>query len=210
MLTYCTILNSGLISAATLPGLKLFPSQAVTHEREIITTHQGQETGRDEVISRTENTKDGGERGVEGPVSHLQIPHPLNSQGRTLIEELSSEVFASYDAEGGKQICNPEHTVIVIGGEELVKGRGGGGGDNDGDRGRRDVVKVTIKLPGVQDVKDVDLDVSEVSSRAPNDAHIELIPAILCMIVIYILRYMVFREVLSMSHSMALVQHVSP
>lgn len=149
--------------ADTVPALKLFPSrQADKHGKtgKTVRTHQHQETGRHEEISQTKNSKNGGEgrtgRGdEEASIPLLQMPHPLTPHGRVLIEELRSEVFASYKMEGEQQICTPEHSVVVVRREEWEEDEGG----------KRDVVKVTVKLPGVQGVKDVDLDVSEVSFK---------------------------------------------
>ena len=75
-----------------------------------------------------------------------------------MIEELQSSTSTSCaEPEGNRSLCTPEHSIAVFRGEVPV--------ENDGRPGRTgDVLRVVVKLPGVDGVKDVELEVSEVRS----------------------------------------------
>ena len=72
-------------------------------------------------------------------------PSPVK---QALIEELQSTTEATYSSTGEWSICNPEHSMAV------VKSKLSSAADS--------TLLLTVKLPGVLSVKDVELEVSEV------------------------------------------------
>ena len=82
------------------------------------------------------------------PLEAMTMEPRPGENPKKLIEELRSDVVESYrETKDGGCVCVPEHSVSMTGGEG---GRGG-------------VINVRVVLPGVGNVKDVDLEVSEVS-----------------------------------------------
>jgi len=71
---------------------------------------------------------------------------------QALIEELQSTTAASCSS-AEQSICSPEHSMAVVMQEESKKGGAA-----------RAIMNLMVKLPGVQSVRDVELEVSEVGT----------------------------------------------
>ena len=154
-----------LTIADALPHINLHPCQS-TH-RESIKTHRdkcklsGMEDRR--------NEEQGHEKlcgpSVEEFKQRSKEPRPPSPQGQILIEELRSDTLASYEeTDKGKLLYIPEHSVTLIKGGYQTEGKDGiGEGKDGGGEAQGELVKVTVKLPGVQKLKEIDLEVSEVS-----------------------------------------------
>ena len=119
-----------------MPHLKLFPDQDVRAKNPagIRTTLDNTPRGSSP-IPEPESDSSGLDRGK-------------TDKSKKLIQELQSSVLASYEDTGdGGRVCTPEHSMCIT---------GGGGGEM-----KMVIVKVT--LPGLNSVKEVDLEVSEAS-----------------------------------------------
>ena len=79
------------------------------------------------------------------PTLHPPVEGKEVNKGK-LIQEVKSDTLMSYKEREGVCVCVPEHSVYIT--EE---------------KGGRKVIKVTVTLTGVGGVKDVELEVSEVS-----------------------------------------------